>query len=254
MRIRVLGCGTSGGVPRIGGQWGVCDPSEPKNRRRRSSVLVQTDTVSVIIDTTPDLREQCLDADLRRLDAVFYTHEHADHVNGIDDLRAFRYMQKAPVPAYADARTMARLQSRFGYIFIDQEGYPAICQPRVIDGPLRIGDLPVQPVRQLHGPGETLGFRMGGFAYSTDLNGLPDSSKALLRGLDLWIVDALRPTPHPTHTHLAQTLDWIEEVQPRQALLTHMNWDMDYATLCAELPPGVRPAFDGQTIVLPDPD
>lgn len=216
-------------------------------------MLVETATTAVIIDTTPDLREQCLDAGLTRLDAVLYTHEHADHVNGIDDLRAFRFIQGEPVPAYADQETMAGLERRFAYIFAGSDGYPAICTPHVIGGPLTIGDLPIQPFRQIHGNGETLGFRIGSFAYSTDLNGLPAAAKAQLRGLDLWLVDALRPAPHPTHTHLAQTLAWIEELAPKRALLTHMNWDMDYASLCAELPENVRPAHDGLVVELPDP-
>lgn len=253
MRVTVLGCGTSGGVPRIGGHWGVCDPDEPRNRRRRSSIAVEACGSRVLIDTTPDLREQCLDAEIDRVDAVLYTHEHADHVNGIDDLRAFMILQGERVPAYGNALTMELLSQRFDYIFQGSGGYPPICAGHVIDGPFRVGGMPVTPFSQRHGGMETLGFRIGDFAYSTDLNGLPDASKELLRDLDVWIVDALKPTPHPTHAHLPQTLAWIEELRPRQAYLTHMTWDMDYRTLLDELPEGVAPAYDGLVIDLPDP-
>ena len=249
----MLGCGTSGGVPRIGNHWGACDPNEPKNRRRRSSVLVEASGVSLLIDTTPDLREQCLDAGLSRLDAVLYTHEHADHVMGIDDLRAFMVLQGRQVPAYGDSRTLAGLHRRFDYIFDGSNGYPPICEARPIDGPFAVNGLAVRPFPQRHGDIETLGFRIGGFAYSTDLNGLTDEARAALHGLDLWVVDALRPQPHPTHSHLAQTLQWIEELRPRRAVLTHMTWDMDYATLRRELPAGVEPGYDGLAIELPDP-
>lgn len=253
MRVTVLGCGTSGGVPRITGDWGVCDPNEPRNRRRRSSVTVEALGTRIVIDTTPDLREQCLDAEIRQIDAVLYTHEHADHVNGIDDLRAFMFVRGEQVPAYGDAHTMALLQQRFDYVFDGADGYPAICSAHVIDGPFRVGNIPVTPFVQDHGGMETLGFRIGDFAYSTDLNGLPEAAKDKLRGLDVWIVDALKRTPHPTHSHLSQTLSWIKELRPRRAYLTHMTWDMDYRTLMAELPAGVEPAYDGLVLELPEP-
>ncbi|MDP6346141.1 MAG: MBL fold metallo-hydrolase [Alphaproteobacteria bacterium] len=251
MRVTVLGCGTSGGVPRIGNVWGDCDPAEPRNRRRRSSILVQSETTSLVVDTTPDFREQCLDADLQHLDAVLYSHEHSDHVNGIDDLRGFALLQRQRIPIHGDDRTIGLLRRRFGYIFESQLGYPSICEPHPIDGPFSIGDIPVQPFRQQHGAIETLGFRFGGLAYSTDLNDLPEESFDVLQDLDVWIVDALRPQPHPTHTHLARTLEWVERLRPRRAILTHMTWDMDYRTLCAELPSGVEPAHDGLVIEVP---
>jgi phosphoribosyl 1,2-cyclic phosphate phosphodiesterase len=246
-----LGCGTSGGVPRIGNIWGVCDPSEPRNRRRRSSILVQSDGTNLIVDTTPDMREQCLDADLRHLDAALYTHDHADHVNGIDDLRGFTLLRGERTPVYGDADTIASLQQRFGYIFAAARNYPAIATAHIIDGPFTLGDIDIVPFRQIHGSLESLGFRFGAMAYSTDLSDLPEASFELLQDLDIWIVDALRPKPHPTHTHLARTLEWIERVRPKRAILTHMTWDMDYQTLCRELPQGVEPGYDGLSIEYP---
>jgi phosphoribosyl 1,2-cyclic phosphate phosphodiesterase len=251
MRVTVLGCGTSGGVPRIGNVWGVCDPAEPRNRRRRSSILVQSGGTNLIVDTTPDMREQCLDVGLERLDGALYTHDHADHVNGIDDLRGFTLLQGARVPVYGNGNTMESLQHRFGYIFASAKNYPPIATAHVIDGPFHLGAIPIQPFRQMHGAMESLGFRFGNVAYSTDLNDLPDASFDALAGLDVWIVDALRPQPHPTHSHLSQTLEWIERVRPKRAILTHMTWDMDYQTLCRELPEGVEPAYDGMVIEVP---
>ncbi len=248
MRVTVLGCGTSGGVPRIGNIWGVCDPSEPRNRRRRSSILVQSDSTSLIVDTTPDMREQCLDADLRHLDAALYTHDHADHVNGIDDLRGFTLLRGERMPIYGDKDTITSLQQRFSYIFATARNYPAIATAHVIDGPFSLGDIDIVPFRQIHGSMESLGFRFGAMAYSTDLSDLPEASFELLQDLDIWIVDALRPKPHPTHTHLARTLEWIDRLRPKRAILTHMTWDMDYQTLCEELPSGVEPGYDGLSI------
>ncbi len=251
MRVTVLGCGTSGGVPRIGNVWGVCDPAEPRNRRRRSSILVQGKTTNLIVDTTPDMREQCLDVGLERLDAALFTHGHADHVNGIDDLRGFTLLQGDCVPIYGDDDTIQSLRQRFGYIFASAKNYPTIATAHAIDGPFTLGDIEIQPFRQFHGGMETLGFRFGNVAYSTDLNDLPEQSFEILADLDVWIVDALRPKPHPTHSHLAQTLEWIERLRPKRAILTHMTWDMDYQTLCRELPAGVEPAYDGLVIDLP---
>jgi phosphoribosyl 1,2-cyclic phosphate phosphodiesterase len=248
MRVTVLGCGTSGGVPRIGNVWGVCDPSEPRNRRRRSSILVQSASTNLIVDTTPDMREQCLDINLQRLDGALYTHDHADHVNGIDDLRGFTLLQGQRIPVYGDADTIYSLQQRFGYIFANAANYPSIAAAHTIKGPFTVGDIDVVPFRQTHGSMESLGFRFGAIAYSTDLNGLPGDSMELLQDLDVWIVDALRPKPHPTHAHLEQTLKWIDRLRPKRAFLTHMTSDMDYRSLCRELPAGVEPAHDGQVI------
>ncbi len=257
MKVTVLGSGTSSGVPRIGADgpdWGACDPDEPKNRRRRVSLLVQHGGHSVLIDTSPDLREQLIDARCGRLDAVLYTHDHADHANGIDDLRQVFHNQRLAVDCYATAGTLATLQKRFGYAFNGAPGYPPTCIGHVMPERLDIGALRITPFEQQHGGITSLGFRFEvdgvAMAYSTDLDALPVASHASVSGLDLWIVDGLRRAPHPTHTHLARTLDWIATFQPRRALLTHMDNSMDYATLCAELPEGVEPAWDGQTLVL----
>lgn len=250
MRVTILGCGTSGGVPRIDGYWGSCDPSDPRNRRRRVSVLVEQGGTTLLIDTSPDLREQLLSAGVKRLDGVLFTHDHADHTHGLDDLRGLFHAMGAPIPCWGDARTLGILRQRFAYVFDGVEGYPAIASARVFDGPIRIGAVEVLPFRQQHGPIDSWGFRIGSFAYSTDLNGIPPESEPALQNLDLWVVDALRRTPHPTHPHLAMTLGWIERFQPRRAILTHMDWSMDFRTLAAELPAGVEPAYDGLVIDL----
>ena len=252
MRVTMLGCGTSGGVPGIDGGWGDCDPDEPRNFRRRASIHVQSENASIIVDTTPDLRAQCLDAGVRRLDAVLYTHAHADHIMGIDDLRGFMLRQGRRVPAYGEPRTMDELRLRFDYIFQGEDGYPAICEARYIDGPVHINDLQVTSFRQTHGDIESLGFRFNSIAYSTDFNALPEAAIQQLQGLDVWIVDALGPDPHPTHSHLGRTLQLIERVRPKRAILTHMNRRMDYRKLLAELPAGVEPGYDGMVIELPD--
>ena len=248
MRVTVLGCGTSGGVPRIGNLWGACDPANPKNRRRRVSIMVEQGATRVLVDTSPDLREQCLDAGIDRLDGVLYTHDHADHTHGIDDLRGLFLVMRRKVDIWADPRTLQTLQARFPYIFRSAEGYPAICEPHLIDGPVRIGEIEARPFLQEHGPITSLGFRFGPLAYSTDVIGLPEASFAALAGVKVWIVDALRPQPHPTHAHLDLTLRWIARVRPQRAILTHMTWDMDYETLRASLPAGVEPAYDGMVI------
>lgn len=248
MKAVILGCGTSSGVPRVGNHWGACDPENPRNRRRRSSILVEHAGTRILIDTAPDLREQLLDAGIDHLDAVFYTHDHADHTHGIDDLRHLAYASGGRIPVYADAPTLGVLMRRFDYVFVSQGGYPAICEAHEIDGATSVGSLKVVPFDQRHGDVDTLGFRIGGLAYSTDLNGLPEASFEALADLDVWIVDALRYKPHPTHTHLEQTLGWIERVKPGRAILTHMTWDMDYETLKRELPDGVEPAYDGMVI------
>jgi len=248
MRVTVLGCGTSGGVPRADGYWGDCDPTEPRNRRRRASILVEAGGARILVDTSPDLRAQCLDHDIRRIDAVLYTHAHADHTHGIDELRGFALKTGERIPVWGDRATLATLQRRFDYIFQSKTGYPAVCTVREINGPFQAAGIDVLAFRQEHGPVMSLGFRFGSIAYSTDLNGLDEVAFAALAGVDVWIVDALRLQPHPTHAHLETTLAWIERVRPRRAILTHMAWDMDYRTLLEELPPGVEPAYDGQVV------
>jgi phosphoribosyl 1,2-cyclic phosphate phosphodiesterase len=251
MKVTILGCGTSGGVPRVGesnGGWGDCDPANPKNRRRRVSILVEEQGTRILIDTSPDLREQLLGANVTSLDAVFLTHDHADHTHGIDDLRGIYHAMGKPVPIYMDARTHAVMMQRFGYIFNGAKGYSAMATAHVLDGPVTLQRMTIHPFLQQHGEIDSLGFRIGDMAYSTDLIDIPLKSEPCLKELKLWIVDALRRTPHPTHPHLALTLSWIEQFKPQQAVLTHMDWSMDYETLTQELPVGVVPGYDGMVI------
>ena len=248
MRITVLGCGTSSGVPVIGNYWGACDPNNPKNRRSRVSVAVEEGDTRLIIDTSPDLREQCLANNIDKVDGVLFTHDHADHTHGIDDLRIMAMRSRQRVPIYADKGTLQTLNQRFDYIFDPKEGYPAICEGHLIDGAFELGGMPIQPFRQHHGFMDTLGFRIGDFAYSTDVVELDDAAFEALAGIKVWIVTALRYEPHPTHAHLAKTLEWIDRVKPERAYLTHMTWEMDYDTLMSELPDGVEPAYDGLVI------
>jgi phosphoribosyl 1,2-cyclic phosphate phosphodiesterase len=257
MRVTILGCGASTGVPAIGPDWGRCDPADPRNRRRRASVLVETLAKTMLIDTSPDLREQLIDARVRRLDAVLLTHAHADHLHGIDDLRAVNRLMRAPIALYADAAALAEIERRFGYVLgpLPEDGrfYQPVLVPHAIEGPFIAAGIRVLPFAQDHGFSTTLGFRIGGFAYSTDVAELDDDAFAALRGIELWIVDAMRRAPHPTHSHLAKTLSWIARVRPRQAALTHMDNTMDYRELCGELPDGVEPGQDGRVFELPEP-
>jgi phosphoribosyl 1,2-cyclic phosphate phosphodiesterase len=264
LKLTILGCGTSGGVPRIGNNWGACDPSNPKNRRRRCSLLVERKegegTTRVLVDASPDLREQLLDAGVGWLDGVLFTHDHADHTHGIDDLRGVAFNGGRRVDVYFDAATGQDLKSRFGYCFKTKPGsdYPPILKAHEIRAgdPVRIGGpggvIETLPFRQLHGSGETLGFRFGGIAYSPDMSDLPDESLPLLSDLDVWIIDALRYTTHPSHLSVEQALAWIERVRPARAVLTHMHFDLDYETLKRELPEGVEPAYDAMTLTTDD--
>ena len=256
MKVTVLGCGTSGGVPQVGYGWGDCDPNEPRNRRRRASVLVEIQGKSILIDTGPDCREQLLDAQVTRLDAILYTHAHADHCHGIDDLRWLCHAMGSDIPAYGDSNCLKALMARFDYCFtpLDPRAnryyYKPVLTPHVITGPFNAADIPVIPFEQDHGHSISQGFRIGNFAYSTDLVDLNEESFDTLKGLDLWIVDALQMNEHPTHAHLEKTLGWIERVKPKRAILTHMNTRMDYRTLLNMLPDGVEPAFDGMLFEL----
>jgi len=256
MRVTMLGCGPSWGVPRIGNDWGACNPGNPKNRRTRCAILVEDQGNAVLVDTPPDLREQLLGADIKQIDAVLFTHAHADHSHGIDDLRSINRMIGKPMPIYADPHTMNELRSRFRYIFapLDPEAKIAFYKPAVesheIDGSFVAAGLPVVPFAQDHGFSETLGFRFGRFAYSTDVIRLNEAAFAALQGIEVWIVDCIRERVHVTHSHLAQTLEWIARVKPRRAILTHMDESLDYETLRRALPAGVEPGYDGLVVEL----
>ncbi len=260
-RYTILGCGSSAGVPRIGNDWGACDPKNPKNRRRRCAMLVerisQNGTTRALIDTGPDLREQLLSADVSKLDGVVYTHSHADHVHGVDDLRVVVYNLKKRLKVYADGATANALISRFGYVFVQPEGsaYPPILDLHNIDGPITIsgagGDITLEPFKAKHGRIDALGFRVGGLAYLPDVSDMYEESWAAVQGLDIWVLDALRREPHPTHSHLAQSLDWIAKAAPKQAVLTNMHIDLDYKAVAAETPANITPAYDGMVLSLP---
>lgn len=262
LTVRILGCGSSGGVPRIGGrdgkgEWGACDPTNPKNRRRRCSILVKRGETAVLVDTAPDMREQLIDAGQGRLDAVLITHEHADQLHGIDDLRMVAMGMRARVPVYGSQETMAGVTAKFGYCFSTPPGsdYPPILTPHLIPRPFRTfdisgpgGAIPVLAFDQVHGRIVAQGFRFGPVAYSSDVNGLSEDSFQALEGVKVWIVDALRYAPHNSHAHVDRALDWIARLKPERAILTNLHTDLDYATLARELPPGVEPAFDGLTV------
>ena len=253
----MLGCGASTGVPAIGPDWGRCDPGDRRNRRRRVSVLVEVGAVIILIDTSPDLREQLLDAGVARLDAVLMTHAHADHLHGIDDLRAVNRLMRSAIPLYADAQTLAEISRRFAYVLkpVEEPGrfYKPTLVPHEITGPFEIAGIPIVPFAQNHGFSTTLGLRIGGFAYSTDVTELDDNAFAALADVELWIVDCLRRESHPTHSHLMKTLSWVARVGPRRAVLTHMDQSLDYRELSTELPFGVEPGQDGLVIEVLDP-
>lgn len=260
LSFTILGCGSSGGVPRPGTGWGACDPANPKNRRRRCALLVERrrgqDVTRVLIDTGPDLRDQLIDANANWVDAVLYTHEHADHTHGIDDLRGLFLKARRRVDVYADDATSRMLMTRFSYCFVQPAGseYPPILNmhelkagvPVSVSGPA--GPIEALPFAQVHGDIPALGFRFGNVAYSADLSDMSDESAAALAGLDVWIVDALRYHPHPSHFSVADALAWIERLKPKRAILTNMHADLDYEALRVSLPAGVEPASDGMRI------
>lgn len=259
MRVVVLGCGTSAGVPQIGCHCAVCRSPDPRNRRRRCALYIETLGQRILVDTGPDLRMQCLDAGIGAIDALIYTHGHADHLHGIDDLRQINNLIGRPIPTYAHPAVFARIRERFGYVFEGGRAEAGFWRPElepheIAEGPFTIGPVPALLFRQRHGRGWSFGFRIGGFAYSTDTDGLDGAVLDALRGIDVWIVDALRERPHPSHAHLDLALAWIRRVRPRRAWLTHMNHEVDYASWLAKLPDGVEPAYDGLVIDLPDPE
>ena len=261
LKFTILGCGSSGGVPRLGGHWGACDPTNPKNERRRCSMMVEriTDegTTRVLIDTSPDLRSQLLDAGVGELDGVLYTHSHADHVHGLDDLRMIVFNMRRRLPVWADGDTQNDLYSRFGYAFVQPEDspYPPILDMHTIKGDVTVegagGAITFTPFKVNHGSIDALGFRVGDLAYLPDVAQMTQEAWAALQGVECWIVDALRRTPHPTHSHLEQTLEWIARVGPKRGVLTNMHIDLDYDTVANETPDHITPAFDGMTIGYP---
>ncbi|WP_293451488.1 MBL fold metallo-hydrolase [Planktotalea sp.] len=258
LRFTILGCGSSGGVPRLGGHWGDCDPENPKNARRRCSMLVERigedGTTRVLIDTSPDMRSQLLDAGIGALDAVVYTHSHADHVHGIDDLRMIVINMRARLPVWADGATQNDLLSRFGYAFVQPQGspYPPILDLFTIDGDFTIegagGPITLRPFEIEHGSIDALGFRIGPLAYLPDVSAMSDEAWAAIKGADCWILDALRRTPHPSHSHLENSLAWIKKSDVPRAILTNMHIDLDYETVANETADHIAPAFDGMQI------
>lgn len=258
LTFTILGCGSSGGVPRLGGHWGDCDPNNPKNRRRRCSMLIERENsdgkTTVLIDTSPDMRSQLLDANVGALDAVVYTHSHADHVHGIDDLRMIVFNMRKRLPVWADGPTQDALYSRFGYAFVQPEGspYPPILDMHTIKGDVTIsgdgGDITLTPVKVNHGSIDALGFRVGDLCYMPDVAEIYDDAWDHLQDLDCWVLDTLRRTPHPTHAHFEKSLDWIARAAPRRAVLTNMHIDLDHATVEGETPDHISAAYDGMQI------
>lgn len=257
MKITVLGCGPSVGVPMLGNRWGNCNPANPKNRRRRCSILVEHHGFTLLIDATPDLREQLLDAQVSRVDAVLFTHGHADHTHGLDDLRPMYWLLEEQINVYGDVKTLEELEKRFDYMFHKSPdsppyfGTPLIANEITMD-PFELGGMKIQPIRQDHGvSGESLGFIFKGlFAYSTDVAYMTDSDLERLSGIELWIVDCLRISSSRAHSVLGRTLSWIEAVQPKRAYLTHMSSEIDYETVMAQLPNTVELAYDGLILTI----
>jgi len=258
-RFTILGCSSSPGVPRLNGDWGACDPTNPKNRRTRASFLIEQiapdgGRTVIVVDTGPDFREQMIAAGVQHVDAVLYTHAHADHLHGIDDLRGYFIMQHKRIPIYADAFTMERIRQGFGYCLETPPGgnYPPIVLPRLIeslDEPITIdgagGRINVSVHKQIHGDIHSLGFRVGDVAYCSDVSDFPGESVPKLLGLDVLIIDTLQYKYHPSHLSLEQSLSWIEGLAPKRAILTHMHTPLDYATVMSETPEHVQPAYDG---------
>ncbi|WP_461432040.1 MBL fold metallo-hydrolase [Hoeflea alexandrii] len=261
-QFTVLGCASSPGVPRVNGDWGACDPDNPKNRRTRAAFLIRQfgadgGETTIVVDTGPDFREQMIANKVHSIDAVLYTHSHADHVHGIDDLRGFALTQRRRIPIHADPETMARIRAGFGYCLETPAGseYPPITQPVLInsfDEPISIagegGTIEVQPLDQVHGSIRSLGFRIGSLAYCCDVSDFPRATVEKLQDLDVLIIDSLQYKPHPSHLSIDQALWWIEKLGPKRAILTHMHVPLDYETVLNETPDHVEPGYDGMTI------
>jgi phosphoribosyl 1,2-cyclic phosphate phosphodiesterase len=258
LQVKVLGCGASAGVPLIGCECVVCTSKDPRNQRLRVSILIEQRGQKLLVDTSPDIRRQCLANGIRTVDAILYTHAHADHCHGIDDLRPLNFHRGDVIPTYGEARAMEEIVMRFDYAFkepIPEYGWfrPAL-KANIVDpsqsDPIQLGRMQVRLFPQTHGRITTLGLRVGNFAYSTDVNHLPEEAFKALEGVEVWMVDCLRYDPSPTHAHLELTLEWIRRVKPKRAILTHMSHDFDYEAFCRELPEGVEPAYDGMLIEL----
>lgn len=254
MKLRILGSGTSSGVPRIGPDWGACDPTDPRNRRTRASLLIEHGGYRVLIDTSPDLREQLLRAGVATVDAVIWTHDHADHCHGIDDLRQVFHARGRPVPCYARPDVLATLTRRFGYIFSGRSGYPAVVEAHELGGQVTLGGIDITTVDQPHGTISSVGLRFDAAgraaAYATDFHELTPAMRALYTGLDVWILDALRHAPHPSHPTVTDALGWVAELRPGRAALIHMDHTLDYTALAAMLPASVEPGHDGLEFAL----
>ena len=255
MKLLVLGSGTSTGVPRVGGDWGACDPANPRNRRSRVSIIVESDDGRrVLIDTSTDLRQQLLDNDIDSLDAVLWTHDHADHCHGIDDLRVLRYGRSGPMPGYAADETVRRLRQRFGYVFAGQHGYPTIVSIDSLDRLRLLAGMSVGWCQMPHGPARSTAFCFESagrsIGYATDFSEIEDELVTLMQDVDILVVDCLRRDPHPTHAHLAMSLELGERCRARRIILSHLDKSMDYDAVNAETPDHVEPAFDGMEIVL----
>ncbi len=254
MKLIMLGSGTSSGVPRVGNDWGECDPHEPRNRRSRVSIIVESDDgARLLVDTSPDLRNQLNDNGIDRLDAVFWTHDHADHCHGIDDLRALRYSRSGPLPGFAADETVRRLRQRFGYAFAGQYGYPTIISLDTLDRLRLFAGVGIGSCQMPHGPAESTAFRFEAdgksVAYATDFSEITTEMLRLLHGVDVLVVDCLRRKPHPTHAHLAMALELAQRCGAGRTVLTHLDKSMDYQALCAEVPEGILVGYDGLRII-----
>jgi phosphoribosyl 1,2-cyclic phosphate phosphodiesterase len=257
IKVTILGSGGSSGVPAISSGWGDCDPENPRNRRLRPSILIQQGETVVLVDTSPDLRQQLLGANVRTLSAVIFTHEHADHMHGIDDLREVNRAMVAPLPIWAFPETIEGIRDRFGYVFeplapqAHNNYYKPVLIPHVAEPNFTIGEMAVHCFEQDHGYGRTMGLRVGSFAYSTDVVNLPESAFDILEGVDTWVVGCLGAHPHPTHAHVDRAIEWMGRVKPRRGVITHMSPKLDYEALRRSLPPGIEPAYDGLILDCP---